>query len=1115
MKGTLLQLFSSNQEDFVLTGNPTFTFFKVLFRRHTSFAIECCDRLVSGRFGSRCEIPITNVGDLVNGITIHIKTPIVMNKFYGVSVEKVRVKYFNDTYLINQSNLVPAKSRIQLYVNEYPLKYIEELIDIIDQVEGINRPLQSPLWQEIFKSIEILLNQTTHTQAELYNNNIIMQFAEFQFIDNDRDKYSLLNDTISNAVQIGYPQNEIDNIFNIISRNIQDFDYDEIYDMIKSKFPLAEGHIEDRILENKTEVLNALMVMLGEEQFVYDQQYIGELLMLFTQAGILLDIKQYISTYTVINKKHDQIKQELSTIIADSENIIKQFLPRNARHIVESVINMMLMVIEDIIYTDNTTHIIQMMIEQGVPDEYLLSPFTENKFDVSILNFNNLWRNNINEITEVDIRGVCHECIKWKECDIPDDAIFNPPNDIIVCPIASSCFDRFRKKTYTDNNEINIPKITRDVIKWNLTGEQNIYTQKYPFKGDKNVYLYDNQTIDVNYSNVIAKRSQLDLIFLEQMYYEDTYVRIGNCIKLFLKKNPYRTLTLQSWFDHINNIINKISCSSFESIIMKTFFVFNIDQVVELVPRAQIHLQELVDKLLFEEKLVFRDLIYFDSWILYIYTNRQALLNMHIALVKHVQNNLDFPLCGDSESTLTHVEQHYMNIKMNFLTENFTWETFQATQDIIPPSVPTRFLAVINDIGYRWGMYNEVLNFKDLSLLENASIIAFYNHNFKNKIHDVSSLFGKSIICNSFILYETNAPIYKMFKIPFQSYVWESSYIHLQDDFTYMKGDLTLNASLMQIEDLLEKVFNFIHCKASIVKVKQNMPTHNDHIYWQSLLGYRIIERMSLYIGDKEIDVLDGRYLWLYLESQYKNSQQRGIQQMLQYDEIDATKQHNIYIPLLFECFRNCLPIIALTNTIVKIVLQMSELETCIINPHPNITCGNMKIRSLIDYIYLDLEERKKFINSKHEIIVKRVQMTKQYTFQDSRFNMNGFSDCIVDVFWLVEEKGNPWKFIPMDNTQLWGQSQPLCASESSIYYTCLVPTAKYQRTPSMPVHMYSFALYPLDLQPSGCLNYSRLDTKYLQLGDNVDTSNIVIYMYVRSFNILRVMSGQAGYAFQ
>jgi hypothetical protein len=70
MGGGLLQLVAYGAQDVYLTGNPQITFFKVVYRRHTNFAIEAIEQSINGtpNFGSRVTIQITRNGDLINRV---------------------------------------------------------------------------------------------------------------------------------------------------------------------------------------------------------------------------------------------------------------------------------------------------------------------------------------------------------------------------------------------------------------------------------------------------------------------------------------------------------------------------------------------------------------------------------------------------------------------------------------------------------------------------------------------------------------------------------------------------------------------------------------------------------------------------------------------------------------------------------------------------------------------------------------------------------------------------------------------------------------------------------------------------------------------------------------
>ena len=74
MGGGLMQLVAYGAQDIYLTGNPQITFFKVVYRRHTNFAVESIEQTFSGATGldKRVTATISRNGDLVKGM--HLET---------------------------------------------------------------------------------------------------------------------------------------------------------------------------------------------------------------------------------------------------------------------------------------------------------------------------------------------------------------------------------------------------------------------------------------------------------------------------------------------------------------------------------------------------------------------------------------------------------------------------------------------------------------------------------------------------------------------------------------------------------------------------------------------------------------------------------------------------------------------------------------------------------------------------------------------------------------------------------------------------------------------------------------------------------------------------------
>ena len=79
MGGGLLQLVAYGAQDVYLTGNPQITFFKVVYRRHTNFAMEAIQQTFSGvpAYGNTFYCQISRNGDLIHRTYLQVTLPAV------------------------------------------------------------------------------------------------------------------------------------------------------------------------------------------------------------------------------------------------------------------------------------------------------------------------------------------------------------------------------------------------------------------------------------------------------------------------------------------------------------------------------------------------------------------------------------------------------------------------------------------------------------------------------------------------------------------------------------------------------------------------------------------------------------------------------------------------------------------------------------------------------------------------------------------------------------------------------------------------------------------------------------------------------------------------------
>lgn len=96
MAGGLIDLVAYGIEDLYLTGDPQITFFKLLYRRHTNFAVESIAQNFSSNanFGESVACTIGRMGDLVGQIFLYVEIPMLPKFIDPITGEEDCIKKF-------------------------------------------------------------------------------------------------------------------------------------------------------------------------------------------------------------------------------------------------------------------------------------------------------------------------------------------------------------------------------------------------------------------------------------------------------------------------------------------------------------------------------------------------------------------------------------------------------------------------------------------------------------------------------------------------------------------------------------------------------------------------------------------------------------------------------------------------------------------------------------------------------------------------------------------------------------------------------------------------------------------------------------------------------------
>jgi hypothetical protein len=338
---------------------------------------------------------------------------------------------------------------------------------------------------------------------------------------------------------------------------------------------------------------------------------------------------------------------------------------------------------------------------------------------------------------------------------------------------------------------------------------------------------------------------------------------------------------------------------------------------------------------------------------------------------------------------------------------------------------------------------------------------------------------------------------------------------------------------------------------------------------WVEELGHAIIDQIEIKIGNQIIDKQTGDWLILFnkiflheyqMENYYKMI--GNINELIIFND-DIKNSYKLIIPFQFWFCRNiglALPLIALRYHDIMFTIKLKDLEKlCYVENDPklldipniqsqyNINIIDAKL--YVDYIYLDTDERRRFAQSSHEYLIETVQYNEFNDIIGKQYNAHlNFSHPTKFVIWYAQPKfyrENPtgrnkcqWNNFAVGSNKTGYTMQSAYLRLNSYdrtdpklemkYYNYLQPFWYFAHSPTDGFNVYSFAIKPMEHQPSATINLSRIDdfgimlvftNEFMDLvnNSNIDDIGVGIYLgvYVMTYNVLRIMSGMAGLAFQ
>jgi hypothetical protein len=282
-----------------------------------------------------------------------------------------------------------------------------------------------------------------------------------------------------------------------------------------------------------------------------------------------------------------------------------------------------------------------------------------------------------------------------------------------------------------------------------------------------------------------------------------------------------------------------------------------------------------------------------------------------------------------------------------------------------------------------------------------------------------------------------------------------------------------------------------------------------------------LIKTVELEIGGQKIDKHYTEWLNVYNDL-YVSGEQHAYREQL------ATGDgQELVLPLRFWFCCNpglALPLIALQYHEVKINLEFNASW----GQSQSSVFAFSDASLLVNYLYLDTDERRRFAQVSHEYLIEQVQHTGSEALtqgQTTKVRLN-YNHPVKLLAWRVhtgtlaraklqlnghdrfaERDGDYFHLVqPMEHGM--GHSEVLDAADRAYEGVARHSVADHQNT-----FMYSFCLKPKEHQPSGSCNFSRIDNAVLQLTEG-NTAAGTADIFAVNYNVLRIMSGMGGLAY-
>lgn len=312
--------------------------------------------------------------------------------------------------------------------------------------------------------------------------------------------------------------------------------------------------------------------------------------------------------------------------------------------------------------------------------------------------------------------------------------------------------------------------------------------------------------------------------------------------------------------------------------------------------------------------------------------------------------------------------------------------------------------------------------------------------------------------------------------------------------------------------------------------------------HWVDEIGFAALPRVAFSIGGQVIDTLHSHYLHMWEE--LSGQPGKHLEEMIGkgYTRLQlihmSQRPRRLYVPLPFYFTRhsgNVLPLVSLQFHSLMVhahfaclqnLIQVSDPDVLVVKCSDNQPITNADMCAYLDttYVYLDMEERDRFAVGSFQQLITQVQYFCTTGHQSEQITVQlNFNHPMLELMWAVQRGcqsaanntfnySGAWGCDPIERARLLVNNLSRFEREAG-YFRMVQPYQHHTNIPRGHIYVYSFCLFPEDCQPSGSLNFSRIDNVEfsVRLQPAIARDNVNLIVVGRNFNVLRFKEGLAG----